>query len=343
MDYKGNVSRCRVFQSIFHWEKDCPDKNASEVTLYQSILHVEETLQFTGEAFCTATLDSEASKTVCSKTWLRCYEEILPKEKKEFIHSEPSTSIFKFGDWRKVQSIMKVTIPAKINNTDVSIVTDLVNDNITFLLSKEPIKKANTQINFSSDSVFMFNTKQPLMGHYAIPIVERASLEKLNEKKQRINLHAKIVDLSHKEKTAKKLHSQFSHPTLDKLTKLISNAGLAEDKDLIDNINQISKECQICRVYKRPFLKPVVATPSATEFNEVVAMDIEVFKNINILHLIDHVTRFSPAAIVKSKEKEEIIKNIFQIWISISGPPSGSITNPGLPYPFTTLNNSFTC
>ena len=149
MDYKENVSRSRVCQSIFHWQKDCLDKNVSEVTLYQSVLHTEETLQqFTGETFCAAILDSGASKTVCGKTWLRCSEETLPKEKQELIHSEPSTSIFKFGDGRKVQSIMKVTIPAKISNTDVSIVTDLVNDDILLLLSKEAMKKVNTQIDF---------------------------------------------------------------------------------------------------------------------------------------------------------------------------------------------------
>ena len=102
LDYKGNVSGCRVCQSIFQWEKDCPDKNASEVTLYHSILHMEEILpQFTGEAFCTAFFKCK-SKTVCGKTWSRCYEETLPKEKQELIHSEKSTSIFKFGDGRKV-------------------------------------------------------------------------------------------------------------------------------------------------------------------------------------------------------------------------------------------------
>lgn len=74
--------------------------------------------------------------------------------------------------------------------------------------------------------------------------------------------------------------------------------------------------------YKRPFSKPAFTTPLATEFNEIEAMDIKVFKIIYILHHIDHVTRFSAAAIVKSKEKEEIIKNIFKIWISIYVPPS---------------------
>lgn len=56
---------------------------------------------------------------------------------------------------------MKVNIPAKINNTNVSIVIDLVNDDIPLLLSKEIMKKANAHINFSSDSVFMFGNKQP--------------------------------------------------------------------------------------------------------------------------------------------------------------------------------------
>lgn len=70
-----------------------------------------------------------------------------------------------------------------------------------------------------------------------ITIGERESPEKLNEKN--IILHAKTVNLSNKKKTVKKLHSQFSHPTPDKLIKLISNAGLAEDKNLIDNMNSI--------------------------------------------------------------------------------------------------------
>ena len=43
---------------------------------------------------------------------------------------------------------MKVTIPVKIKNAGVSIVTDLVNDDILLLLSKEVMKKANTQSDF---------------------------------------------------------------------------------------------------------------------------------------------------------------------------------------------------
>ena len=44
---------------------------------------------------------------------------------------------------------------------------------------------------------------------------------------------------------------------------------------------------------------------------EVVAMDLKVIENKLILHLIDHVTRFSAAVVVKSKKEEEIIQYLF--------------------------------
>ena len=53
-----------------------------------------------------------------AKTWLRCYEETLPKEKQELIHSEPNTS----------------------NGN---------NDNSPLLFPKEAMKRDNTQISLS--------------------------------------------------------------------------------------------------------------------------------------------------------------------------------------------------
>ena len=54
---------------------------------------------------------------------------------------------------------------------------------------------------------------------------------------------------------------------------------------------------------------------------EVVAMDLKIFGSSIILHLVDHVTRFSAAAVVKSKDRNEIIKHLFRTWISIFGAP----------------------
>ena len=188
LDSYGNISRCRICESINHWEEHCPDKpdhklsNTAEITLFQSVLHTQETLQhFTGESFGTAVFDSGASKTVCSETWMNCYKETLSIEDQNSITSEPSSTYFKFGDGRKVPSIMKVTIPATIGGQKVSIRTNIVKEEIPLLPSKESMKKANTHIDFANDKVTMFGNQQDLLttsfGHYAVSISERARID----------------------------------------------------------------------------------------------------------------------------------------------------------------------
>ena len=39
------------------------------------------------------------------------------------------------------------------------------------------------------------------------------------------------------------------------------------------------------------------------------------------MDLIDHVSRFSAASFIKSKNPEGIIEKIFELWISVFGPP----------------------
>ena len=98
---------------------------------------------------------------------------------------------------------------------------------------------------------------------------------------------------------------------------------------MIDHIVQVSKECRLCLEYKKVSPRPVVGLSLATKFNEVVAMDLKHFESVLIQHLIDHASRFSAAAIIKSKHKEVIIEQIFRIWISIFGPPSSHFSNNG--------------
>ena len=65
----------------------------------------------------------------------------------------------------------------------------------------------------------------------------------------------------------------------------------------------------------------MVSVSLAEEFSEVVAMDLKIFESSIILHLVDHVTR-SATAVVKSKDRNEIIKHLFRTWISIFGASS---------------------
>ena len=157
-DRFGNCLKCNICESINHLAQKSPDRNNSHgtynITLYQSNLNSENGFKrFTGESLGAAVLDSSASKTVCGKTWIDCYIESLNDKEKELIKSYNSENIFKFGDGRKVKSLQKVIIPAKIGTENVLIETDVVNEEIPLLLSKETMKKADTEIDFKNDSV----------------------------------------------------------------------------------------------------------------------------------------------------------------------------------------------
>ena len=68
-------------------------------------------------------------------------------------------------------------------------------------------------------------------------------------------------------------------------------------------------------------MRPVVGFPIAHDFTETVAINLEQFRGVCILHMLDHATWYSAAAIISSKQKEVIIDKIFKYWIVIFGAP----------------------
>ena len=108
------------------------------------------------------------------------------------------------------------------------------------------MKKANTEINFKTDTVAMLGEQEDLLattsGHYTIAIGKRSVFEHLeNDDGVQITLISKSRDRSNK-KVGQKLHSQFCHPSSDKLIRLVDNAGPHEDRELKEQICKISKE-----------------------------------------------------------------------------------------------------
>ena len=55
--------------------------------------------------------------------------------------------------------------------------------------------------------------------------------------------------------------------------------------------------------YKRPRSRPVVGFSLVHDCNETVAMDLNQFRGVYILHMVDHATRYSAVAIIKLKSE----------------------------------------
>ena len=128
---------------------------------------------------------------------------------------------------------------------------------------------------------------------------------------------------------AKKLHIQFCHPTADRLIKLLINAG-THDQNIHDVIREVTSQCDTCIRNKKAPLRPAVGFPLATQFNEMVAIDLKSRgQDGYILHIIDHLTRYSNACLIKNKRKETIVKAIMDHWIRIFGSPKSFLTDNG--------------
>ena len=99
-----------------------------------------------------------------------------------------------------------------------------------------------------------------------------------------------------------------------------------EDQELFKSIIDNQGNCQICKRCKRPELKPADGFSLAKDFNGTLSMDLKTYYGFLFLHIIDHATRFSTAAVIRSKEKGD---RIFKHWVPLFGCPKKVLSDNG--------------
>ena len=353
-DDRGFPTTCRRCRSIYHWVQDCPHAAKEEsnipsvkskvyfgsdltdeiyISLFQTSTpaSVDEVRCLVAETMQMAVIDSGCPTNVCGSKWLSEYEESLSQEERCNLNTETSNAMFRFGDSPPLTSMKKVLLPITLTDKKMYLSTDVVDADVPLLLSKETLKKGKAVTDFENETIEIYNTKQPMLctssGHYAIPIKPHTT-----EITPDIVMHVKsiITEDSNIKAIAKKLHRQYGHPSARRLISLIKKAG-EDNESLIKEIEEIGKNCDSCKRYQKTRPRPAVTLPLASEFNETVAMDLKIYKNNSIyfLHVIDLLTRFSMAGVIRSKKAETIIKEFFQIWISIFGTPQTVLSDNG--------------
>ena len=193
--------------------------------------------------------------------------ETLSDEDKKLLHVEDSNIVFKFGDSKLIKSNKKVTIPTVIADQKVMLTTDVISNDLPLFLSKEAMKRANTQIDFASDKINILGRDVQVFfstsGHYCIPIgtLNSSGMGSTEEIKE-VNLFCKELSektVSQKQRIAEKLHRQFSHAKSDKLKVLLRDTEVM-DKSLKDLLDRLDDSCSICKKYRRPKPRPVAGS-----------------------------------------------------------------------------------
>ena len=335
LDKDGNISRCRICDSKYHWQNVCPvrSKTPDKITLFQSNnIENEETKIFVGETLNCAVLDSACSQTVCGENWLKCFQESLDDGAQ--ITKRASNSTFQFGNGGPVQSMKKVVLPVTIGKHEVNLETDVVHTDIPLLLSKNAMKKASTVIDFDKDTAVIFGEEHKLIkttsGHYAIPLTDKRKFVEDNPQEEVKAVFSCIGDAPSKNDIIK-LHRQFGHCHESRLMKLIESSNIWSDTEQVSKmVKDVSENCDICKRYKKRSLRPIVSIPLASEFNQTVAMDLITYEQgIWILHLIDLFSRYSVACVRRSKKQDVMIDAIMKTWISYFGQPKRFLADNG--------------
>ena len=264
-----------------------------------------------------AVLDSGRNQNVCGFFWLNSYLGSLIDDDKSIVIENESHTVFKFGDGKLFKSLKSVTTPAKIGHKNIKIVTDVIDSELPLLLSKKEMQVAKTKIDFDNDIINIFGQDIKISftasGYYFIPIsrTNQAIVDIAEDNNYRASVLLSIADISsesddEKFKISRKLHCQFGYASASKLQKLIKASSINDD-ELVKLFVEIENCYEICTIYKQPGLKPIVGFSLSKEFNDTVSVDLNEISGIKFLHIIDNAIRFNTAAVMRSKQKEEIV------------------------------------
>ena len=345
VDKDGNLFRCYKCGKPGHFARSCTFRNDEDETKTEQVKMVITLLNvksdknmegLVGECFGKALLDSGCTKTVCGVTWMDAFLDTLNDDEKKLVETSYSDTKFKFGDGIETKSIKLMKIPATLGNKRIMISTDVVESDIPLLLSRSSMKRGNMVLDFVHDAVKTLGStiklESTFSGHYCIPLTNKLLDTKENYSNVVLYTSAlKGLSKEDKKKRASKLHRQFSHASKEKLCKLVKESRDFNDTEFLRIIEEWCDSCEICQKYKKAPLRPVVGLPLADRFNQVVCMDLKeyVHNKYWILHLIDSATRYSVAALITTKHQDEILSNIYLMWISYFGHPKKFLSDNG--------------
>ena len=289
------------------------------------------------ESFGLAIIDTGCPRTASGKIWLKAYTDSLSLKDRHSITSKASSHKFRFGDGKHYKSDKYVILPIYINGHRYKLGVEVVDCDIPLLLSRETLHRANARIDIANDSIQILGESVPMItttsGHICLRIGRSLDMDN-SETKRIMNSILFSSPLSDVEtvdirKKVLKLHKQFAHPSASKLSNLVRNAG-TDNPEVHACIEEITKSCETCRKHQRRPSRPAVGFPCAVQFNETVALDLKVIASNKImLHMIDHLMRYSSACIIPNKKKETIVKALFQYWIRIFGCPTNFLSDNG--------------
>jgi transposase InsO family protein len=325
----GKVYMCQVDSS----EEDEGKNDSDEELYYTAVMYTtdkKDLSRFTAEAINCGALDSCCTCTVTGKKWLVIFLQSLPKDMKEMVKGPyPSGKTFMFGNQGKMTADEAYEIPIKIGGKLHMIKIDVIESDIPLLLSKAEMKNLGMTLDMKNDAAYINGAPAKVSttsaGHMIMDLIDQDEAQVMEEL-YAINLLES--DRRTQKRMLDKIHRQFGHRTKPIFVSLLkdTNNWLPEFSGMLD---KIIDNCEGCIMKKKTPARPSVALPRATDFNEILTMDLKIWEGKYILYMIDSFSRYTVATVIPRKKPNEVVDAIFKHWVKYFGVPHTVMTDNG--------------
>ena len=315
-------------------------------------------------------VDSAATKTVCGQPWFEAYRNYLVTLGKKVI-TFPSDVLYKFGNDGHKKSLFAAAIPVKLFGREAKLHVDVISSNCPLLMGRPTLERIGLILNFRESTAIVddkvYALERSEKGHYLVSLMFEnledqcvpdknivavgdevlCAVDEANEiffVEEESDAACEIVNTVTStensvdvNKTARKLHLVFGHPTSKRLIENIErvNRNPKETKALCEAVSKFTDNCKTCLALAKHKPKPKVCLPLANKFNDVLAFDLTFWNDILtkkivcILHCIDLATRLSAACVANSKDPKHIVDNLVKTWLNVFGAPVKIYTDNG--------------
>merc|ERR1712112_399306 len=314
--------KCEACDNMAKVAKELNVKWCEEFTLTEEIL-----VNYTEKGKQVMIIDLGAPVSLAGEKWINQYLKDHELELKD-LKSHKCHQRFRFGPSKQYISTMMVEIPVIVASLDgkenvLQVFTYIVDADIPFLCGKREItdiwkstidtgnKTLEVNIDGRLKKLRLITTSG---NHMAIAI------EKSNLKEEQIFFTEENEELN-TFKAIKKVHEVTNHKSAEKLIKHYKTANLI-GPNTIKTIKKVVQECKICQKFSKSMVKPKIALPVATSFNEIVTLDLKQFGDRYVLWCVDACTRFIQGKLLENKQAETIIDALNDCWNLPFGIPS---------------------
>ncbi|KAK6211233.1 hypothetical protein QIS74_10497 [Colletotrichum tabaci] len=225
----------------------------------------------------------------------------------------PTEAVVRFGSGDPLTSMGIVTVPTPIGEIPFHVVSS----NTPFLFCLEDMDRLGVRFDNLRNVLHQGETIVPIVRKWGHPWM---LLE--HQKEQFLSCN----NLTEGE--LRRLHRRFGHPSVDRLHKVLQQAGHPIERKLLEGLTKV---CQRCQLHAPAPSRFKFTLRDDCHFNFEVIIDVMYVEgNRPILHVVDTATSFNAARFLKDLSARHTWEALRMCWIDVyQGPPDWIVTDAG--------------